>query len=290
LENIMIRRFAIAAFILAAAPNLGSRAFASAPNLLTYQGQLQESGSPVTGNRDVVISFCNAPTAGTCYATPRQTVAVANGLFRATYSVPGGVDLTTGNWWLDLQDGPQAGTLQEFTPREQFTSSAYALYASSVSSLAPTAGAGGVVIATNVIVGGQGTFSGGIQLTTVSTGTCNSAAAGSVQMSQAGFLLFCDGTSWKQYVSMSQCNTCTCSASYLIANDGKCGCPFGFAMVSGSANGFYYSNPYTTLDGTIGWSVGQELPGTLGITQQANLICCPAAGVAFTGPPCTPNP
>jgi len=99
-------------------------AAAEAPNLLTYQGRLKESGLAVTGNRTVEISLCSAETAGICTTSDPQPVAVVNGLFRSTFAVPGTVDLATGAWWLEIR--VEGTTL---TPRERLTSGAYALFA-----------------------------------------------------------------------------------------------------------------------------------------------------------------
>ncbi|MDD2805807.1 MAG: hypothetical protein PHV33_09640 [Elusimicrobiales bacterium] len=100
-------------------------AAAEAPNLLTYQGRLKEGGLPVTGNRVVEIFLCSTESGlPPCETTQAQPVAVANGLFRSTFTVPGSVDLATGSWWLEIKI--EGATL---TPRERLTSNSYALYA-----------------------------------------------------------------------------------------------------------------------------------------------------------------
>jgi len=104
---------------------------AAAPNLLTYQGRLKESGLAVTGNRAVEIFLCDAETAGTCVTSDPQPVAVVNGLFRSTFTVPGTVDLAAGGWWLEIK---VAGVT--LTPRERLTSTTFALYAATASFVA----------------------------------------------------------------------------------------------------------------------------------------------------------
>lgn len=118
---------------------------AGAPPIMTYQGQLQESGSPVSGNRDMNINLCGAASGPGCFPTGTQGVAVATGLYRTTFTVPSTVDLNSGAWYLEVQVGPSGGPLTTLSPREQLTSSPYAIAASSVPAegiLSGTVGAG----------------------------------------------------------------------------------------------------------------------------------------------------
>ena len=127
-------------------------AHASAPGLLTYQGRLKESGLPVTAVRSVTITVCDAPTFGSCTPSPSspQSVSVVNGLFRTTFTVPSGIALETGSWYLEIS---VAG--QTFSPRESLTSNPYAIYASSASTLLANPGASYVSISTPVSFGAQ---------------------------------------------------------------------------------------------------------------------------------------
>ncbi|MBI4669256.1 MAG: hypothetical protein HY747_08730, partial [Elusimicrobia bacterium] len=103
--------------------------WASAPDLMTYQGRLKESGQPVTGMRDVRVDFCTLLSGGSCEQGSVQTVDVQNGLFRSTFTLPSNVDLATGNLFLEVWVGPVAGALNQLTPREKLTSSPYAMHA-----------------------------------------------------------------------------------------------------------------------------------------------------------------
>ena len=105
-------------------------AHATAPALLTYQGRLKESGVPVTGNRQLDLKLCDAPSAGTCNLISSQGVSVSNGLFRSTFTVPASVDLTSGVWYLEVIIG---GTT--LSPREQLTAAPYAVYASTAATV-----------------------------------------------------------------------------------------------------------------------------------------------------------
>lgn len=131
-----------------------AEAFATAPNVLTYQGRLLESGAPVSGSRQVTVRLCDALTGGTCYDTGTQGAAVQNGVFRTTFTLATtpplpAAGLAGGTWFVELAI---AGTT--LSPREQFTSSPYAVFASSAETLSPpTSTSPGVTISTNVGVG-----------------------------------------------------------------------------------------------------------------------------------------
>lgn len=120
-DDVMRKTVILALTIFTAAFN----AYAAAPNLLTYQGRLKESGLAVNGNKSVEILLCDAETGGTCTTTGAQGTAVTNGLFRSTFTVPAAADITAGNWYLEIHVG---GTT--LLPREKLTGNAYSLYAS----------------------------------------------------------------------------------------------------------------------------------------------------------------
>ncbi|MBI5623892.1 MAG: tail fiber domain-containing protein [Elusimicrobia bacterium] len=110
---------------LLAAPS----AWAGAPDLISYQGRLQENGALVTGPRDVEIRLCDQ--VGTCYSTGVQAVQVNYGIFRTTFTtaaLPPGA-LASGSWFIEV--GVNGNYL---SPREQLSSTPYALMASSVPS------------------------------------------------------------------------------------------------------------------------------------------------------------
>ena len=134
-------------------------ALATAPNLLTYQGRIKESGLPVTGARTVDVQICDSLSGGSCNTTGIQGVSVANGLFRTTFTVPSGVSLETGSWYLQvIVNGASFG------PREQLSAGAYAIYASSASTLIVNPGDPAVFIAPNVVIAGNGFSVGGSTL------------------------------------------------------------------------------------------------------------------------------
>lgn len=111
----------------------------AAPNLLTYQGRLKESGVLVNSPRSIEIVLCNIISGGVlntdCFATGVQSVTVTDGVFRTTFTVPGSVNLESGPWFLEVQVGGLA-----LSPREKLTSAPYALSAATATWVA----AGGV--------------------------------------------------------------------------------------------------------------------------------------------------
>ncbi len=133
-----LNRKTILGAVLALPLSLAS-AWAAAPNLLTYQGRLQESGALVTGNRSIDIVICDLVTGGSdginCHLSGAQGVAVTNGVFRSTFTLPGPVDLNVGNWFLEVRVGGTA-----LSPRERLTSAPYALQAGNVGAAGVLAG------------------------------------------------------------------------------------------------------------------------------------------------------
>ncbi len=124
----------------------------AAPSIATYQGRLKESNIPVTGNRFVRIYLCPSESGGGCIDTGSQGVGVTNGLFRSTFTVPASVDLTSGQWWVEVVVGsidPPATTL---SPRERLTATPFAMYASSATTLVGNPYGAGVTISTEVFI------------------------------------------------------------------------------------------------------------------------------------------
>lgn len=143
----MTTKIALASLLMAW---LASPALAEPPNLLTYQGRLKESGSPVTGARTVEVFLCDALSGGSCTTTVAQEVSVANGLFKTTFTVPGAVDLGTGNWYLEVKVGADT-----YSPRERLNSSPYALHAATAAYLQAAPSAAGVTVSSHMFVTGN---------------------------------------------------------------------------------------------------------------------------------------
>jgi hypothetical protein len=113
---------------------MSSGAWAEAPEIITYQGRIRDSGLPFTGVKSVEIWLhdCETGACGTALGTGAQNVSVVNGLFRTTFTVPSGVSLGTANWWLETR---MDGGSVVFSPREKLGSAPYALMASTASAV-----------------------------------------------------------------------------------------------------------------------------------------------------------
>jgi hypothetical protein len=128
----MNNRIALYLAIVVMSASASSKMLWAAPNLLTYQGRLQEEGIAVTGNRFMNINICDAATEGACLATGTQSVSVSSGLYRTVFSLPSDADASNAPpLWLEVQVGNSAGSLTTLSPRERLTSSLFALAASS---------------------------------------------------------------------------------------------------------------------------------------------------------------
>lgn len=172
--------------LFAICPLITVGAYGEAPNLLTYQGRLKEGGQAVTGNRAVEIFLCDDETAGTCHTSGSQPVAVSNGLFRSTFTIPGAANFGAGNWWLKINVG---GT--DLTPRERLTSGAYALFAATAayaSNISAASGSNGVTVSSNLFVGGNN-FTVGVSTLSVGAGKVGIGTvnpAGALEIYRAG--------------------------------------------------------------------------------------------------------
>ncbi|MBL1212201.1 MAG: hypothetical protein HND52_02490 [Ignavibacteriae bacterium] len=110
---------------------------AQAPQLINYQGNLIENGTPVNGAVDITFSVFDVATAGTSLWTETQSgVNVANGVFQvllgSATAFPPNLFTVDGERYLEVSVGGTA-----LTPRYQFTSTAYALSAQMAEEVKP---------------------------------------------------------------------------------------------------------------------------------------------------------
>ncbi len=103
----------------------------------TYEGQLQNNGSPASGTYNLQFTLFNTNTDGTAVAGPVTTngVIVANGLFTVLIDFGPGVFTGTTNW---LEIGVETNGFGSFTnlaPRQELTPVPYAIYAESAAGL-----------------------------------------------------------------------------------------------------------------------------------------------------------
>ena len=103
----------------------------------TYQGQLQNNGSPASGAYSLTFTLFNTNTGGATIAGPATNngVIVSNGLFTVLINFGSGVFTGASNW---LQIGVATNGVSTFTtlmPRQQLTPTPYAIMANSASNL-----------------------------------------------------------------------------------------------------------------------------------------------------------
>ncbi len=135
--------------LLAALMVSGGSAWATGPqqSTMTYQGRLSESGSPVTGARDVRVDVCDAVTGGSCSVGNTHGVSVFSGVFRTTFTVPPGVIFSTSQKWAEIRVGPVGGGLTALSPREQLTAVPFADFSRRAGELSINPNGGGFVSA-----------------------------------------------------------------------------------------------------------------------------------------------
>jgi hypothetical protein len=159
---------------LAAALNLSAQGTA-----ISYQGQLNDSGSPANTNYDFRFAVFSAPTNGSQVSAwlTNSDVPVANGLFRVTLEFAPGVFNGTSNGsndWLDVAVR-LAGTTSftPLTPRQPILPVPYALFATSASNLLGTLQATQLVgtIASSIVSGTYSNVVNFVNATNTFTGT-----------------------------------------------------------------------------------------------------------------------
>ena len=109
----------------------------------TYQGQLQNNGSPASGTYNLTFSLFNTNSGGVPVAGPvtNNAVVVTNGLF--TVLIDFGAACSPANqYWLQI--GVETNGVSSFTtlmPRQQLTPTPYAIFANTSSNLSGTVSA-----------------------------------------------------------------------------------------------------------------------------------------------------
>src|SRR5271169_80650 len=127
----------------------------------TYQGQLQNNGSPASGTYNLTFTLFTNNVGGTAVAGPvtNNAVVITNGLFTALIDFGPGV-FTGTNYWLEIGvETNGASPFTTLTPRQQLTPTPYALYAESAGSLPASqltgSGNGDVFVATGTTPSGS---------------------------------------------------------------------------------------------------------------------------------------
>src|SRR5437870_4869254 len=111
-----------------------STAFAQTSSF-TYQGRLTDGGKPANGNYDLQFALFDSLSGGTQVGSTQtmNTVAVSNGVF--TVSLDFGANAFTGaSRFLEISARPTGGSFTLLTPRQQVTSTPYAIRSANASS------------------------------------------------------------------------------------------------------------------------------------------------------------
>ncbi len=129
----------------------------------TYQGQLQNNGSPASGTYNLTFTLFNTNTSGTAVAGPvtNNAVNVSNGLFTVLIDFGPGVFTGETNW---LQIGVESNGVSSFTtltPRQELTPTPNAIYAASANTLSGTLSASQLTSIGNTNGGSDNFFVGG---------------------------------------------------------------------------------------------------------------------------------
>lgn len=182
-QNILTPALLVIAFVLAI--NGGSvqgstrnsiSASATLGTAFTYQGQLKQSGTPVTASCDLQFSLWDALTAGTQIGTTQTKtgVSVTNGLFTiADLDFGTGAFDGTGRWLeLAVRCPTGSGSFTPLNPRQALTPAPYALYAANAVQNGTTQQTGA-----NFNIDGNGTIAGTLLAGKVGIGTPNPSTA-----------------------------------------------------------------------------------------------------------------
>ncbi|HTV38936.1 MAG TPA: hypothetical protein VMF08_00060 [Candidatus Sulfotelmatobacter sp.] len=110
-----------------------STVLAQGATAFTYQGQLRNSGTNVTGTSGLIFALYNSSVGGSEIGAPiTNNVAVTNGLF--TVNLDFGAGAFSGSaCWLDITVS-NLPVNQELSPREQILPTPYAIFAASAAS------------------------------------------------------------------------------------------------------------------------------------------------------------
>jgi hypothetical protein len=100
----------------------------------TYQGQLQNNGSPASGAYNLTFSLFSTSTSGSPIAGPvtNNGVIVSNGLFMVQIDFGSGAFIGQTNWLeISVETNTGASSFISLTPRQPLTATPYAIYSES---------------------------------------------------------------------------------------------------------------------------------------------------------------
>lgn len=138
-------------------PQLSAAPFGTA---FTYQGRLNDNGTPANGSYDLRFTVCDALTNGNLVAGPltNSAAGITDGLFTATLDF-GGV-FNGSNYWLEIGARTNGGgAFTTLSPRQLIVPTPYTIYSANAGNAATaisavtagTAGSANSVSATNIV-------------------------------------------------------------------------------------------------------------------------------------------
>jgi hypothetical protein len=123
---------------------VGPRLASAQGTALTYQGRLDQNGTPANGMYDLAFVLFGTNTGGTAVAPPQtnNAVPVDNGLF--TVALDFGPNFPGADRWLEISARTNStGDFVTLSPRQKLTATPYAVTARTVTGVVPTAGLAG---------------------------------------------------------------------------------------------------------------------------------------------------
>jgi hypothetical protein len=240
----------------------------------TYQGRLQNNGSPANGSYDLTFGLFNASSSGSQVGNTltNSATGVTNGLFNITLDFGTGV-FTGDARWLEIAARTNGAALfTTLAPRQQLLPTPYAIMANSASNLLGTlptaqlgAGTANINISGNA-AGFTGSLSGNV------TGTQGATVVSTVGGQTAANVA--------SGVSAANAATSANTASTIVKRDGSGNFSAGTITASLSGNATTANNFSGSLAGNVTGTQGATVVSTVGGQTAANV----ASGVIAAMP------
>ena len=237
-----------------------STAFAQG-TAFSYQGSLQNNGSPASGTYNLQFSLFNVNSGGSAVAGPVTTngVIVTNGLFTVLIDFSPGA-FTGMTCWLEM--GVESNGVSSFTtltPRQQLTPTPYAIFANTTSNLS------GTLPAAQLSAGTANIGISGNAATATTANTFTSSLSGDVTGTQGATVVSTVGGQSAANVASganaANAATSANTASTMVKRDGSGNFSAGIITASLSGN----ATSATTANNFSG-SLAGNVTGTQGAT------------------------
>ncbi len=205
----------------------------------TYQGQLQNNGSPASGTYNLTFTLFNTNTSGVPIAGPvtNNAVNISNGLFAVLIDFGPGAFTGATNWLEIAVETNGVNAFTTLTPRQQLTPVPYAIYAESASGLSGTLSASQLTSLGNAN-GGYGNFFVGPSGNSTTSGLYNTAngngalgdnTSGSYNTANGDGALYGNSSGW--------CNTANGAAALGDNTSGSYNTADGFGALYNNTSG-----------------------------------------------------